>query len=59
MFKPHEVKSYKLGKLELWLSMCPRQNIGFHYTWKHYQNHLISLNFYLGYGRKIDITIMS
>lgn len=57
LFTEHEVKFYRLGIVELCLSMCPRQAIGFYHTWKHYHNHLLGLNFFLGKGRHFAVTI--
>jgi hypothetical protein len=40
---------YLFGKqIEFWYSRLPRETIGFYKTVKHYQRHIVSLNFYLG-----------
>lgn len=57
LFTFPNVRFYRFGPLELCFSTCPRQNMGFYYTWQHYQKHLLTLNFYLGQGRYLAATI--
>lgn len=44
--------------IELTYAKVPRMNKGFYVTRNHYHNHIISINLYLGNGRKFEITVV-
>lgn len=44
--------------IELSHAIIPRQALGYYITRRHYHNHIISINLYLGKGHKISLTLL-